>query len=84
MPTMRCLSMVSSPRLSGTEQPVGPLPGPGLVLLLCWPQQPRSAVAPAPRTQRAYPRPEDRPPPATHLVSHPSSYPCGQAGNDGP
>ena len=23
-------------------------PGPGLVLLLCWPQQPRSAVAPAP------------------------------------
>ena len=50
MPTMRCLSMVSSPWLSGTEQPVGPLPGPGLVLLLCWPQQPRSAVAPAPRT----------------------------------
>jgi hypothetical protein len=30
------------------------------------------------------PRPEDRPPPATHLVSHPSSYPCGQAGNDAP
>jgi hypothetical protein len=24
-------------------------PGPGLVLLLCWPQQPRSAAAPTPR-----------------------------------
>jgi thiamine pyrophosphate-dependent acetolactate synthase large subunit-like protein len=41
---------------------------------------PRSTVAPAPRTQRACPRPEDRPPSATH----PSSYPCGQAGNDTP
>ena len=37
-----------------------------------------------PGAQRAYPRPEDRPPPASHLVSHPSSYPCGQAGNNAP
>ena len=59
-------------------------PGPGLVLLLCWPQKPRSAVAPAPRTRRACPRPEDRPPPVTDLVSRPSSYPCPQAGNDAP
>ena len=44
----------------------------------------RSAVAPAPRTRRACPRPEDRPPPVTDLVSRPSSYPCGQAGNDVP
>jgi len=54
------------------------------VLLLCWPEQPWSAVAPASRSQRAYPRPEDRPPTAIHLVSHPSGYPCGQAGNDAP
>jgi hypothetical protein len=36
----------------------------------------RRACAPDP----ACPRPEDRPPPATH----PYSYPCGQAGNDVP
>ena len=34
-------------------------PSPGLVLLLCWPEQPWSAVAPGPRSQRAYPRSED-------------------------
>ena len=43
-------------------------------------------VAPVglPRTRRACPRPEDRPLPVTDLVSRPSSYPCGQAGNDAP
>jgi class 3 adenylate cyclase len=44
----------------------------------------RSATAPAPRTRRACPRPEDRPPPVAGLVSRPSSYPCGQAENDAP
>jgi integrase/recombinase XerD len=32
------------------------------------------------RTQRACPRPEDRPPPTTHVVSHPSSYPAARPG----
>ena len=44
----------------------------------------RSAVAPAPRTWRVCPRPEDRPPSVSDLVSRLSSYPCGQAGNDAP
>jgi hypothetical protein len=51
------------------------------VLLLCWPSQPVSRRARSPKTG---PRPEDRPPPVTDLVSRPSSYPCGQAGNDVP
>ena len=61
---------------------VDPLPDPDLCCSCVGRSSPRSAVAPAPRAQRACPRPEDRPPPATPLVSHPSSYPCGQAGND--
>ena len=54
------------------------------VALVCAATAPRSDVAPAPQSQRACPRPEDRPPAATHLVSHPSSCPCGQAGNNAP
>ncbi len=61
---------------------VGPLPEPDLCC--CCVGRSRSAVAPAPRTRRACPRPEDRPPPVTDLVSRPSSYPYGQAGNDAP
>ena len=39
----------------------------------------------APRIQHAYAaQPEDRPPSATHLVSHPSRYPCGHARDNAP
>ena len=62
---------------------VGPLPEPNLCCV-CVGRRSRSAVAPAPRTRRACPRPEDRPPPVTDLVSRRSSYLCGQAGNDAP
>jgi hypothetical protein len=54
-------------------------PRPGLVLVLCWPEQPWSAVAPASGSQRAYPRHEDRPPTAIDLVGHPSGYPLRPA-----
>ena len=36
-------------------------PGPGLVLLLCWPQRPRSAVAPALRTRPCHTGTRTRP-----------------------
>src|ERR1022692_4944378 len=62
---------------------VGPLPEPD-VCYSCVGRRSRSAVAPAPRTRRACPRPEDRPPPGTDFVSRPSSYLCGQAENDAP
>jgi len=39
---------------------------------------------PRPRTWHACPQPGDQPPLVTDLVSRPSSYPCGQAGIDGP
>ena len=48
---------------------------PGWRLRLSVGRRSRSAVAPAPRTWRACPRPEDRPPPVTDLVSRASSYP---------
>jgi hypothetical protein len=64
---------------------VGPLREPDLCCC-CVGRRSRSAVAPVglPRTRRGCPRPGDRPAPVTDLVSRPSSYPCGQAGNDAP
>ena len=61
------------------DDPVGPLPEPDLC---CWCVGRRSwsAVAPAPRTWRARPQPEDRPPPVNNLVSRPSSYPAARPG----
>ena len=45
-----------------------------------WLAPPEFTGTPAPRTRRSCPRPQGRPPPATHLVSHPSSYPAARAG----
>ena len=45
-----------------------------------WLAPPEFTGTPAPRTRRSGPRPQGQPPPATHLVSHPSSYPAARAG----
>ena len=55
-------------------------PGPGLVLLLCWPQRPpvsNSRQRPGPSVPAAT---EDRPLSATRSVSHPFSYPAARPG----
>ena len=46
-------------------------PGPGLVLLLCWPQRPRSAVAPALRTRPYHTGTPARPRLSTPAIFHP-------------
>ena len=46
-------------------------PGPGLVLLLCWPQRPRSAVAPALRTRPCHSGTRARPRLSTPAIFHP-------------
>jgi hypothetical protein len=46
-------------------------PGPGLVLLLCWPQRPRSAVAPALRTRPCHTGTRARPRLSTPAIFHP-------------
>ena len=45
--------------------------GPGLVLLLCWPQRPRSAVAPALRTRPCHTGTRARPRLSTPAIFHP-------------
>src|SRR5271167_494742 len=46
-------------------------PGPGLVLLLCWPQRPRSAVAPALRTRPCHTGTRARPRLSTPAIFRP-------------
>ena len=46
-------------------------PGPGLVLLVCWPQRPRSAVAPALRTRPCHTGTRTRPRLSTPSIFHP-------------
>ena len=50
-------------------------PGPGLVLLLCWPQRPRSAVAPALRTRPCHTGTRARPRLSTPAIFHPMRRP---------
>jgi hypothetical protein len=52
-------------------------PGPELVLLLCWPQEPRSAVAPAPGPGVPAPRREDRSPGPPIITAAGLSAPAG-------